>query len=404
MPRPTRYGLPARPACKRNLTELFVRRVKAEGGMPMNVWDANTRGLVLKVQPSGHRAFYFQYTHRGHKQWYHLGLVPLSDARRMALKLRVAVAEGRDPHAERQADRGADTFAELARRYLEEHAKRRNKSWPQADRLVRTYLLPRWARLDARSITRADVRAAVNKVAAPVLANQVLAAASAIFSWGVKQDVLPLNPAAGVERNATRSRERVLSDGELPLFWRAFGDAGIRGRILQCILLLGQRPGEVISMRAEHVKDGWWELPGKPDAALRWPGTKNGQTHRVWLPQAARDIMRLQERGLLFATSRGNPIVHLDATLRQICSALGVEEKLTPHDLRRTFSTTVTRLGFGREAMNRVTNHKEGGIADVYDRHRYADENRRIMEAVARHVVDIAEGRHDDGAVIRGRF
>ena len=52
------------------------------------------------------------------------------------------------------------------------------------------------------------------------------------------------------------------------------------------LLLTGQRPGEVAHMRYEHVKDGWWELPGAPDAATKWPGTKNAQTHRVWLPQA----------------------------------------------------------------------------------------------------------------------
>ena len=33
--------------------------------------------------------------------------------------------------------------------------------------------------------------------------------------------------------------------------------------------------------------------------------------------------------------------------------------------------------------MNRVQNHKEGGIASVYDRHDYADENKRVMETVA---------------------
>ena len=27
----------------------------------------------------------------------------------------------------------------------------------------------------------------------------------------------------------------------------------------------------------------------------------------------------------------------------------------------------ITALGFGRDAMNRVQNHKEGGIASVYD-------------------------------------
>ena len=41
--------------------------------------------------------------------------------------------------------------------------------------------------------------------------------------------------------------------------------------------------------------------------------------------------------------------------------------------------------------MNRVTNHKEGGIADVYDRHRYQEENKTIMETVARHILTIAE-------------
>jgi hypothetical protein len=42
--------------------------------------------------------------------------------------------------------------------------------------------------------------------------------------------------------------------------------------------------------------------------------------------------------------------------------------------------------------MNRVTNHKEGGIASVYDRHGYADENKRIMEAVANHIMLLVEG------------
>jgi len=42
--------------------------------------------------------------------------------------------------------------------------------------------------------------------------------------------------------------------------------------------------------------------------------------------------------------------------------------------------------------MNRIQNHREGGIADVYDRHKYEAENKKVMEAVARHIVTIAEG------------
>ena len=82
----------------------------------------------------------------------------------------------------------------------------------------------------------------------------------------------------------------------------------------------------------------------------------------------------------------------LPQDMRDICTRLGVSEKVTPHDLRRTFCSRVTALGFGREAMNRVTNHKEGGIADVYDRHKYAEENQKIMETVARHLMTRANG------------
>jgi integrase len=106
----------------------------------------------------------------------------------------------------------------------------------------------------------------------------------------VKEEILVSNPCRGVERNPTTSRERVLSDAEVPLFWQAFSDAGLVGVGLQVLLLTGQRPGEVGHMRHEQISDGWWEMPGKPDGN-GWPGTKNGATHRVWLPQAARDLV-----------------------------------------------------------------------------------------------------------------
>jgi integrase len=75
-----------------------------------------------------------------------------------------------------------------------------------------------------------------------------------------------------------------------------------------------------------------------------------------------------------------------------ICKKLEVE-KATPHDLRRTHGSAITALGFGRDAMNRIQNHKEGGIASVYDRHQYADENKRVMEAVATKFLTLIEGR-----------
>jgi integrase len=86
--------------------------------------------------------------------------------------------------------------------------------------------------------------------------------------------------------------------------------------------------------------------------------------------------------------------------MRAICVELGIADKVTPHDLRRTHGTKVTGLGFGREAMNRIQNHKEGGIASVYDRHGYAEETKRIMEGVAAEIIRLAEGRASGGNVV----
>jgi hypothetical protein len=85
--------------------------------------------------------------------------------------------------------------------------------------------------------------------------------------------------------------------------------------------------------------------------------------------------------------------------MRDVCKELGVP-RATPHDLRRTHGTTITKLGFGRDAMNRIQNHREGGIAGVYDRHQYATENQRIMEAVAVHLMQVIESREDDNVVV----
>ena len=262
---------------KKRLSALFVAKVQPQARAFL-VWDADQKGLALRVQPSGRASFMLVYRFRGRSRWFHIGstkAVGLADARKLAAEIMLEVIRGKDPAAERRAARDTHTFGALASRYLEEHAKKRNKSWRQADILVRRYLLPVWGDLSANGITRTDVRAMLGKINAPVLANQVLASASAIFTWAGRQEILTNNPCRGVERHATVSRERVLSDAEVPLFWQAFGNAErLAGMALKILLLTGQRPGEVAHMRHEHVVDGWWTFPGKPDAATEWPGTK----------------------------------------------------------------------------------------------------------------------------------
>jgi integrase len=403
LPRPRKDGIAAAPPRRAKLSIFTVARSRA-AERPYLVWDVRQAGLALAVQPTGARSYKVIYSFHGRSRWLTLGdvrSIGLAEARTLAAEALLAVRKGNDPAAEKRAQRHRGTFAEVAERYVAEYAKRHNKSWKQGDALVRRHLLPRWGKLPAHSISRADVRSAMARIPAPIVANQVLAAASAIFSWAINQELITVNPCRGVDRNPTTSRERVLSNSEIPKYWAAFDEAGlVAASALKMILLTGQRPGEVAHMRREHIVDGWWELPGAPTAA-GWPGTKNGAAHRVWLPKAALAIIEQLDGGeFVFANERGGPVGNgkLDWAMR----ALKIEgERATPHDLRRTQGTTIAAMGFGRDAMNRIQNHREGGIASVYDRHQYADENKKIMEVVAAHFISLIEGSADNVIAFR---
>ena len=88
------------------------------------------------------------------------------------------------------------------------------------------------------------------------------------------------------------SRDRALSDAELKSFWQEFGNAGLAGMALRVLLLTGQRPGEV-AKNASRSHPGRLVVPCPEHRSPRWAGwgSKNAQTHRIWLSQPVRDII-----------------------------------------------------------------------------------------------------------------
>jgi integrase len=380
------------------LTELGVKKARPEKTAYL-IWDTQQRGLALRVQPTGAASYVVIYRRRNRPRWLHLGrtdAIALGDARTLAAEVMLKVIKGSDPAADKRAERSSGTFAELVTRYIEEHAKKHNRSWKQANALLQRFAVKRWGKLQASSITRDDVKALFSSITSKSVANQTKAHVSAIFNWAIKEQIVSINPAKLINSHETRDRERILSGSELPLFWKTLDalDDRVAAAALKMVLLTGQRPGEVAHMRREHVKEGWWEMPGAPIADI-WPGTKNAASHRVWIPKPAQALLGgPSPTGFVFAAVHGGPVNRLDAAMREISKTLG-GEKVTPHDLRRTFSRAVTSLGFGRDALNRVTNHKEGGIASIYDRHGYSEEKKRIMEAVAARIMALVEDKKD---------
>ena len=121
-----------------------------------------------------------------------------------------------------------ERFADLAGHYVELYAKTAQQVL-EAGRGAwwRSHLLPRWGKMKASAISRADVRAVMVRIEAPIVANQTLAAASGdLHLGGAGRRSSPSTRAAGVDRNPTSDRERVLSDARDRL---AVAEARCRG-------------------------------------------------------------------------------------------------------------------------------------------------------------------------------
>lgn len=389
MSRPRSDGTPARAPERRALNDRFVRTVKPDPTRRTLYWDEVQSGLALAVEPSGFRSYKMVYRHAGRPRWYNVGdarKLGLKDARDIVRNLYADVVKGVDPAAARKAVRKAGTFEDLATRYLNEHAKRKNRSWEQAEWLIDRHVLPGWKHRWAADIRRSDVRQMFRELtegSGPILANQALAATSAIFSWALREEILDLagNPCTGIERNPVRKRERFLNEKELKEVWPHFESADEAGRVLRAIVLCGQRPGEVLAMRWEDVDGSWWNIPAEAYKARR--------AHRVYLSEAVLTLMgKARAKGRVFAVS--DRVVQ--NTARDIWSALEIPA-FRPHDLRATCASHLSSMGVPRDTISRVLGHAEAGsVTAGYVRHGYDAEKQRAMTAWARRLEAIVTG------------
>jgi hypothetical protein len=196
--------LPSRPTNKRKLTQLYVARISPQP-TPFCAWDTEQKGLALLVRPNGYKAYKCVYPFQGRVRWVHLAAVnaiSLGQARRLAQEVMYAKAQGKDPQGDKRGQRASGTFADLVESYFSQHAEKANRSWKQARYLIDRHLLPRWGGLVPSSITRAHVKVLMREVTAPVVANQALAAASAIFSWAIREEHggVTINPCRRAKR------------------------------------------------------------------------------------------------------------------------------------------------------------------------------------------------------------
>jgi integrase len=307
----------------------------------------------------------------------------LADARQLARAALRDAAHGADPAGEKQAQRRAESFGELAELYLDKHAKVLKRSWREDERTINRELLPRWKNWKAIEIKRKHVIAMLDEIAARgsgIMANRTRALTSKIFNFGIQRGVVEYNPVHNVPiPGEERRRDRVLTDEEIRHVWTALGRERLPIAVmLKLALLTAQRRSEVLGIRWEELdlEAGWWTIPAER--------AKNKMAHRVPLAPHALDLLRgvrEQADGLpyVFRGSKEAPIANLQKPMRRIRQRTGIEFRF--HDLRRTAASHMTGLGISRLVVSKILNHAERDVTAVYDRHSYdADKQEALLQ------------------------
>lgn len=381
--------------------------------------DELVTGLYLIVQPSGAKSWAIRYRVNGKPKKHTIGPYPavtLADARTLAKQGLAAVANGRDPSAEKkQAKREAaegikDDVASVVEAYLERQAQKhlRKSSLRRVEGLLSNDVIAAWKGRSIKSITKRDVNdlldAAINR-GAKVTANRLLAVVRHFFNWCVQRDLIEKSPIAGIKAPTDeKSRDRILNDEELGLAWRAADKLGWPfGPFVHLLILTGQRRDEVAGMRWSEldIASATWTIPRER--------AKNDKAHVVPLsPEAVAIIERLPrikdgevDSPFVFTTTGKTPISGFSKAKEAMDKAIakllkGENEQDAPsipdwrlHDLRRTMASGMARLGVPVHVVEKLLNHTSGtfgGIVDVYQKHEYADEKRQAIETWGEHV------------------
>lgn len=312
---------------------------------------------------------------------------------------RVAGVVGREPLYE-------GSMGHLAQEYLLRHSWAKKRRTRDEEQMLRRDILPavtgkeavRWRDRTAAGIATQDVMALIDQIVdnrgARVSAEHVRLLISRMFSKvGLTRGFASFNPAAGVPSpGKAKSRQRWLSDEEITLFWHALEEAGPTfARRLRIELITMQRPGEVAGMEWGDLRsDGWWEISGVKTVRLRGQeveaGTKNKQPHLVYLPPLAWEILE-EQRSLtgslryVFASPKvsDQPLWYVNKTLTRIVGRIAGFEHFTAHDLRRTGTTNLQRLGFRDEVIDAIVNHLPKGVRKSYNLWRFGPERQEAM-------------------------
>lgn len=408
-------------------TDKFIQNLKPAGKI-LDIREGE--GFGVRVLPSGVKTFFFIYRIDKKRRFLNLGhydpgfetvgpdgkiIKSLAFHRIKYTEAKNKVAKGFDPLAELEQaalDRSrTPTISDFITEYIEQHAKKKNRSWKEIERALKANIVPKLGDRKITDIRRRDVVVLLDEIEkrAPVMANRTLAYTRKLFSFAVKRGVLEINPFLRMDAPAPENvGKRNLSFDEIKTLWLNLEVAkmspAIR-RALKLLLVTGQRPGEVIGIHSREIEGKWWTIPEER--------SKNKYAHRVFLTPLALELIGDKE-GYIFESPadpgkdpEGNPLPPKPYEVRTMTHSIKKNLPHTPEstvvdclkipyfvpkDLRRTVASRMAEMGILEDTVDRVQNHVshvKRGVRKNYNHYAYDREKQAALLDWERKLVSI---------------
>ena len=403
------------------ITKRFVDRLTA-GPADVVHWDDALSGFGVRVKPSGAMTYVVQYRN-GVGQSKRLtvakvGVLTPEEARRETVAALASVAKGKDPVAEKRAQRGDLTVSVLVERYLEEgpadKPTKKTSTWAIDASNLRRHVVPLFGRRHLSTLTKADVQkfqrdVTEGKTAADVAgakkrgrirvrggagtACRATVVLSAMLAWAVGRGLRADNPAKGVQLNKLAKRERFLTDEELARLGEALAELQKQGvnsaslAIVRLLLLTGARRDEIAAAKWEHVdfQRGVLLLPDSKTGAKAVPLAAPALEVLSKLPRDDRSPW-------VFPGARGEGhhvgVSKVWRKLRKIVGLKGVRL----HDLRHTHASVGVALNQSLFIVGKILGHKRPQTTEKYA-HLALDPVRAAAEQTAQRLAGALKGR-----------
>ena len=353
---------------------------------------ADGDGLHLYVSTTGRKSWVQRITIDGRRRDIGLGSFPvvsLAQAREKAMDNRAAVAQGRDPLAEKHVQI-VPTFWEAAHAVHKANKPRwRNDrhiaSWMQT--LVR-HAMPTLGDTPLDRIDRGDVLRILTPIwtTRPETARRVRQRIRTVFLWGMAHGYMETNPAGEAIDGALPPMPKVKAhfralpyqDVAAALETVASSQASAAAKLcFRFLVLTAARSGEARGATWDEIdfQVQEWRIPSQR--------MKAGIEHRVPLSEPTLDVLReafvlRDERGLVFPSPLKAGAPMSDMTLTKILRAVGLADRATVHGFRSSFKNwtleqTDTPWAVSEAALAHVLgNSTEQAYArsDLFDRRR----------------------------------